>query len=115
MPVSYTMQSLQFGSNTLTVPKGQSCLALAIYDLKSTSGSHEVSTLQFPKIPKSEWPQIVEEILTEVVDNKNGEIYEHLSSRQLAGLDAAARKVAVAAISRHIEELGKLKSTIGGQ
>ena len=94
-------------------PQGTVLSALAIYDLKSTSGSREISTLQFPKIPKSEWPQILEEIVTDVVENKSGEIYEHLKPRQIAGLDAAARKVAVAAITRHIEELGKLKTVIG--
>lgn len=101
------------GAN-LTVPKGQTALALAIYKKKTTTSSKEIGTLQFPKIPKSEWPQLVAQIVNEVVLNQHGEIYEHLSSRQLASLDAAARKSAVAAITTHIEQLTKVKTTIAG-
>jgi hypothetical protein len=98
--------------NTLTVPKGQTCLALAIYKKTSTSSSHEISTIQFPKIPQIEWPQIVAEIVNEIVTNQNGEIYEHLSPRNLGALDQTTQKAAIASITKHIEQLGKIKTAI---
>jgi hypothetical protein len=100
--------------NTLSVPKGQTDLALAIYKKQTTTSSKEIGTIQFPKIPKSEWPQLVAQVVNEVVLNQQGEIYEYLNSRQLAGLDAATRKSAVAAITQHIEQLTKVKTTIAG-
>jgi hypothetical protein len=101
-------------ASSLSVPKGQTALALAIYEKQTTTSSKEISTIQFPKIPKSEWPELVAQIVNEVVLNQQGEIYEYLNSRQLAGLDAAARKSAVAAITQHVEQLTKVKTTIAG-
>lgn len=98
--------------NTLTVPKGQTALALAIYKKVTTSSSKEIGTIQFPKIPKVEWPQLVAQIVNEIVANQHGELYEHLSPRILAGLDAATRKAAVAAVTQHIDQLTKIKTTI---
>jgi len=100
--------------NKLTVLKGKTCLALAIYKKTTSTSSHEIGTIQFPKIPKSEWPMLVSQIVNEVIINKHGEIYEHLSPRALAGLDPATAKAAVAAITSHIEQLGKVKTAIGG-
>jgi hypothetical protein len=99
---------------SLTVPKGQTALALAVYKKQTTTSSKEIGTIQFPKIPKSEWPQLVAQVVNEVVLNQHGELYEYLNSRQLAGLDAATRKSAVAAITAHIEQLTKVKATIAG-
>lgn len=100
--------------NVLTVPKGQSVQALAIYKKTTTSSSKEIGTIQFPKIPWTEWPVLVEQIVNEIMANKQGELYEHLSPRVLAGLDPATAKTAVAAITSHIEQLGKVKNAIGG-
>jgi len=100
--------------NTLSVPKGQTALALAIYEKQTTTSSKEIGTIQFTKIPKLEWPQLVAQIVNEVALNQQGEIYEYLNSRQLAGLDVATRKSAVAAITQHIEQLTKVKTNIAG-
>lgn len=100
--------------NTLTVPQGQTCLALAVYKKTSSSSSHEISTIKFPKIPKSEWPQIVELVVNEIITNQRGELYERLSPRNLMALDQATQKEAIAAISQHMEDLGKIKNVISG-
>jgi hypothetical protein len=100
--------------NQLTVAKGTSAQALAIYKKVSTSSSKEIGTYQFPKIPKIEWPQLVAQIVNEIVTNQTGELYEHLNSRVLAGLDAATRKAALASVTQHIDQLGKLKGVISG-
>ncbi|TAK85318.1 MAG: hypothetical protein EPO09_20245 [Aquabacterium sp.] len=100
--------------NTLTVPKANSAMALAIFKKVTTTSSKEIGTIQFPKIPKIEWPQLVAQIVNEIVANQNGELYEHLSPRLLAGLDAATRKAAVAAVSQHIDQLTKIKTSIAG-
>lgn len=100
--------------NQLTVAKAHSAQALAIYKKVSTTSSKEIGTYQFPKIPKIEWPQLVAQIVNEIVTNQTGELYEHLNSRVLAGLDAATRKAALAAVTQHIDQLGKLKGVISG-
>lgn len=100
--------------NTLTIAKANSAQALAIYKKVTTSSSKEIGTWQFPKIPKSEWPQLVAQIVEEIVANTHGELYEHLSPRVLAGLDAATRKAALAAVTQHIDQLGKVKTVIAG-
>ena len=100
--------------NTLTVAKGHSAQALAIYKKVTTTTSKEIGTYQYPKISKIEWPQLVAQIVNEIVTNQTGELYEHLSSRVLAGLDPATRKVALAAVTAHIDQLGKIKGVISG-
>jgi hypothetical protein len=100
--------------NKLTVAKGHSAQALAIYKKVTSSSSHEIGTIQFPKISKIEWPQLIAQILGEIATNKHGELYEHLNSRVLASLDPATRKAAIAAVSAHIEQLGKIKTVIAG-
>ncbi|MGC4059960.1 MAG: hypothetical protein QM749_03540 [Aquabacterium sp.] len=100
--------------NTLTVAKGHSAQALAVYKKVTTTSSKQISTTQYPKIPKIDWPQLVAQIVNEIVTNQNGELYEHLNARVLAGLDAATRKAALAAVTQHIDQLGKIKGVIGG-
>lgn len=100
--------------NHLTVAKNQSAQTLAIYKKTTTSSSKEIGTIQFPKIPKIEWPMLISQIVNEIVANQHGELYEHLNPRMLAGLDAATRKAAVAAVTQHIDQLGKIKAVIAG-
>jgi len=100
--------------NTLTVAKGQSCAALAVFKKTTTSGSIEIGTDQFPKISKREWPMIVSEVVQQVLTKGSGEIYEFLSPRLIASLGPEAAKTAVAEISRRIEKLGQIKSVISG-
>lgn len=100
--------------NTLTVQKAHSCLALAVFKKTTSSSSKEIGTMQFPKIPKTEWPQIITDIVQQVIVNDKGDIYEHLSPRVLASMDHASLKNAIAAISQHVEHLGKVKNVIAG-
>jgi hypothetical protein len=100
--------------NTLTVAKNTSAQALAIYKKVTTTSSKEIITIQYPKISKLEWPQIIAQIVNDIATNQYGELYEHLNTRVLAGLDAATRKAAVVAITAHIDQLGKIKTVIAG-
>lgn len=100
--------------HSITVAKATSCQALAIFKKVSTSSSKEIGTLQYPKIPKYEWPMLISEIVREIMLNQKGEIYEHLSSRVLASLDRETLKSAVAAITQHVEHLDKVKTVITG-
>jgi hypothetical protein len=100
--------------NQLTVAKGQSCEALAIFKKTTTSSSTEIGTYQYPTIPKQEWPMLVSEIIQQALTKGSGEIYEFLSPRLIASLGAEAARTAVADISRRIEKLGQIKSVIAG-
>ncbi len=100
--------------NTLTVNKGQTCLALAVFKLTSSSSSKEISTRQYPKIPKSEWPMIISELVNEIIINEKGQVYEHLSPRSIAGLDQETLKSAISSISHRIENLGKIQTVMAG-
>jgi hypothetical protein len=100
--------------NTLTVAKGQSCAALAVFKKTTTSSSVEIGTIQYPTISKLEWPILVSEIVQQVLTKGSGEIYEFLSPRLIASLGPEAAKTAVADISRRIEKLGQIKSVISG-
>jgi hypothetical protein len=100
--------------NMLTVAKGQSCAALAVFKKTTTSGSVEIGTIQYPTISKQEWPILVSEIVQQVLTKGSGEIYEFLSPRLIASLGPEAAKTAVADISRRIEKLGQIKSVVSG-
>jgi serine/threonine protein kinase len=100
--------------NTLTVAKNTSAQALAIYKKVTTTSSKEIGTIQFPRIPKIEWPQLIAQIVNEIATNQHGELFEHLNSRVLASLDPATRKAALAAVTAHIDQLGKIKGVISG-
>jgi hypothetical protein len=101
-------------ANALTVKKAHTCLALAVFNLTTSTSTHEIGTAQYPKIPKTEWPQLVYEIIREIAANHNGEIYGHLNATQVAAMDAEGRKVAIATIGKRVEQLDKIKSVIAG-
>jgi len=98
----------------LTVAKGDSCQALAVYKLQTTTSSKEIGTLQFPRIPKVEWPQLLAQVLQDIVTQPHGEVYAHLTSRQLAGLDAATQKAALAALATGIDQLNQVRQVLTG-
>lgn len=100
--------------NSLTVNKSQTCLALAVYRLSTSSRTVEVTTPQYPKIPKWEWVQLINEIIREIAVNQNGEIYGHLNGTQIAAMEADTRKIAIAAISKRVEQLDRIKTVIAG-
>lgn len=101
-------------NNTITVPKGRSCYALAIFKAETSSSSKEISTLQWPEIPRWEWPMIVAEIVKEIIDGRNGEIFQHLSPKLLAKTEPEVLKKAVSSISKRMDSLDKIKSVISG-
>jgi hypothetical protein len=96
------------------VNKAQSCLALAVYRLSTSSRTIEVTTAQYPKIPKWEWVQLINEIIREIVTTQNGEIYGHLNGTQIAAMEADTRKIAIATISKRVEQLDRIKTVIAG-
>lgn len=98
----------------LTVAKGSSTSALAVYKLQTTSTSKEIDTTQFPKIPRSEWPQLIAQVLQDIVSQPQGEVYGHLTSRQLASLDAGTQKAAVAALGASIDHLAQVRDVLSG-
>lgn len=101
--------------NVITVSKGQSCFAIAVFKcITSSKASNEISTIQHPKIPKWEWPMIVAKVIEEIVVKGNGEIYEHLSPKFIAEVEPEAGKKAISDITKRINELTKLKSVISG-
>lgn len=98
--------------NQLTVQKEQGCLALAVYKKESTTSTKEIGTMKWPKIPKSEWPQIVEQVVQAVLVKGNGEIWEHFSSRQLSEVDRETLKMAVEEVGMRVGQLENLKLII---
>lgn len=100
--------------NTITVPKGQTCLALAVFKKVTSSSSEEIGTIQLPKIPKWEWPMIVAEIVRDIIVKGNGAIYQHLSPKLISEAEPEVLKKAIYAISRQIETLDKMKTVISG-
>jgi hypothetical protein len=98
--------------NTVTVQKAHSCFALAVFKTKVSSSSSEIGTYQYPRIPKWEWPVIIAEIIKEITVKGNGEIFEYLSPKVIAGTEPAVLKKAVSDIGTRIAELDKIKSVI---
>jgi hypothetical protein len=101
-------------ANSLTVAKGQSCSALAVFKKTTQTSSSDLSTIQYPVIPAWEWPIIVSEIVQSVVAKGSGDIYEFLSPRLIQSLGPEQAKKAVADITRRIASLGQIKSVISG-
>ena len=101
-------------NNTLTVAKAHTVFALAVFKEVVSSSSVEVSTYQWPKIPKWEWPMIVAEIVNEIAVKANGEIYQYLSPKLIADAGVETQRKAINSISARIEELDKIKSVIIG-
>jgi hypothetical protein len=99
--------------NTLTVPKGQSCQALAVYKKETSKSSHEFRTDKWPKIPKWEWPQVIAEVVQAIAIKGNGEIWEYLSPNLLAEVEPEALRMAVEEISGRITALDNVKAMIG--
>lgn len=109
----YSGSAIPIG-HSITVPKAQSCQALAVFKMVSSTSSKEISTDKYPKIPKNEWPMIISELINEIVINEKGHVYEHLSPRAIAALDQETLKSAVAAITQRIEHLGKIQTVMTG-
>jgi len=109
----YAGSSIPIG-NAITVPKAQSCFALAVFKKVTSSSSREIDTIQWPIIPKWEWPMIVAEIVKGIAVKGNGEIFEHLSPRLIAEANPEALKKAIASIGERIDKLAKIKSVISG-
>jgi len=99
-------------SDSLTVAKGVSSNALAVFKKTTTTSTSETSTLQYPKIPKWEWQMIVVEIMKRVTAKGAGEIYEYLSPDAITTLGSEAAKSAIEGINKKIENLGKVKVAI---
>lgn len=74
----YAGASIPVG-NTVTVPKGQSCFALAVFKKVTSSSSEEIGTVEWPTIPKWEWPIIVADIVKDIAVRGNGEMCRHHS------------------------------------
>jgi hypothetical protein len=98
--------------NTVTVPKGQRCFALAVFKKVTSCSSQEIGTMQWPKIPKWEWPMIVAQIIEEIVVRGNADIYQHLSPKLIAQAEPQVLKQAIAAISNRMESLDKIKAVM---
>lgn len=95
----------------ITVEKNTSCLALAIFR-KSTvkTGGFEISTAQYPKIHKWEWPEIISEIIQETFES--GEVIEYLNPKKIEEMKPDVIKKAVVSINKKMATLQKLKSVI---
>ena len=100
--------------NSLTVAKGRSCSALAVFKKTTQITTSDLSTIQYPSIPRWEWPIIVSEIVKTVVAKGSGDIYEFLSPRLIQSLGPEQAKTAVADITRRIANLTQIKSVISG-
>jgi hypothetical protein len=100
--------------NLITVPKGQGCLALAVYKSETSKGSVEISTDRWPKIPWYEWPQVVNEVVKGIAVRGTGEIFEYLSPRLIAEVEPEVLYRAVDDISKRIAQLDTIKSMIAG-
>nr|WP_321403320.1 hypothetical protein [uncultured Desulfobacter sp.] len=98
--------------NTVTVPKGQGCFALAVFKKVTSSSSEEIGTIQWPKILKWEWPMIVAQIIEEIVVRGNADIYQHLSPKLIAEAEPQVLNNAIASISRRIDSLDKIKAVM---
>lgn len=98
--------------NLLTVEKGQGCLALAVYQKETSKSTKEISTIKWPRIPKTEWPQIVEQVVQSILVKGDAEIWEYFNSRQLSEVDSETLRVAVEEIGMRIGDLENLKLMI---
>jgi hypothetical protein len=99
--------------NKITVPKGQTCFALAVFKTLTSSSSSDVGTIQWPTIPKEDWPQIFGEMMKEAVADQ-GAALQYVSARLISAAGPDAAKGAVASIDKRIEGLGKMKAVMSG-
>ena len=99
-------------NNTVTVPKGGRCFALAVFKKVTSRSSQELGPIQWPKILKWEWPMIVAQIIEEIVVRGNADIYHHLSPKLIAEAEPQVLQHAVSSISQRIESLDKIKTVI---
>jgi hypothetical protein len=97
--------------NSLTVAKGHSCLALAIYKVVTTSASHEIGTAKKPKIPKQEWPMLAERFAQHIAE-RQGELFEFVSPSVLVNTPPEELKRAAADIGKRVQELERVKAVI---
>jgi hypothetical protein len=100
--------------NSITVSKGQSCFALAVFKKEVSKATNHIDTHQWPRIPKWEWPMIISEIIKAVGVKGSGEVFEYMSPKLIAKAQPEELKQAVASISKRIEELGKVMTIIDG-
>ncbi len=98
--------------NSLTVQQGESCLALAVYQLEESRSSREIRVIFKPKIPEYEWPMLITDLISAILNNERGEIYEFLSPRVLASFDQETLQQALKAIDNQFEHLSKVKHLI---
>jgi hypothetical protein len=91
--------------NTVTVPKGQSCFALAVFKKVTSTSSEEIGAIRWPKLPKWDWPVIADEMIENIVDRGNKDI-----SRRCPKLIAKPKpevlKKAISSIKKRIGSLG---------
>ncbi|WP_320044562.1 hypothetical protein [uncultured Desulfobacter sp.] len=92
-------------ANTVTVPKGQNCLALAVFKKVTSCSSEEIGTIQWPKISRWEWPRLLSEIIKDIVASRNGEIYQHLSPKFIVEAEPDVLKKEMSSINKRIEAL----------
>ncbi len=100
----------QLNENIVTVEKNTSCFALAIFRKSTNETGIEIGTIQYPKISKTEWPQILSEIMQETI--KSGGIVEYLNQRQIRVMKPEVLKNAVTSIDKKVANLQELKSVI---
>lgn len=96
-------------NNVITVAKGTSCFALAVFK----ESEKEIADGHVPwGKGKQEYMEIVPRVWQAVIENKNGEIYEYVSLDQLTRMDPRLLKIAPSLIDQRIKILEKLKSSI---
>lgn len=105
---------IQPQGNKLVVPKGVGCFALAVFKERKSVTSKEISTIQWPRIPKWEWPMIVNEIVLEAITKGRGEILEHLSPKLITEMEPELLRKALGSIGKRVDDLERIKSVIAG-
>lgn len=99
-------------NNSITVNKNKTCLALAVFTKIVTTGSEEISTAQYSKIPWWEWQEISQKIIVGAIKENNGEIFEYLGPKRIIGMNQILIKKGIDSIDVKIGKLEKLKSNM---
>jgi len=93
--------------NSITVKKNTTCQALAVFKKHVTTGSEEISTVQYSKIPWWEWQEIYKKIIVEKIKGENGEIFESLNPGQINEINPDILKKTVNTIDNRVKNLKK--------
>ncbi|MBN1647856.1 MAG: hypothetical protein JW874_07475 [Spirochaetales bacterium] len=100
--------------NMLKVESETSCYALAVYKIEISTTTTETGTYQIPRIPETEWPMLIGDLVKDIITNGQGELCKYISRKNLAAAGPEVLKKAVSSLDTRIRELEKVRKAMEG-